>query len=164
MLRTHSGFLPKVPSLANIEKKIEFAPYGIAEDGTELPERSLCVCRVLGQYLQVTKDFRKSSQLFVTFGPKNKGQKASKATLARWVKDAIQLAYEAVGETPPEGIKAHSTRHASASWADLKGVSVLDICQQANWTTPHTFLKHYKLDLSNSVSALHANTILDSHK
>jgi hypothetical protein len=164
MLRTHSGFLPKVPSLANIEKKIEFAHYGFDEEGTELPERSLCVCRALQQYLQVTEGFRKSTQLFVTYGGKNKGQKASKATLARWVKEAIQKGYEALDETPPGGIKAHSTRHASASWADLKGVSVLDICQQANWTTLHTFLKHYKLDLSNSVSARHAHTILNAHE
>jgi hypothetical protein len=163
MLRTHSGFLPKVPSLANIEKKIEFAPYGIDEDGLDLPERSLCVCRVLQQYLQATAEFRQSTQLFVTYGGKNRGHKASKATLARWVKEAIQKGYEAAGETPPGGIKAHSTRHASASWADLKGVSVLDICQQANWSTPHTFLKHYKLDLSNSVSARHAHTILNAH-
>jgi hypothetical protein len=163
MLRTHSAFLPKVPSLANIEKKIEFAHYGLNEDGSELPERCLCVCRALQQYLQATAGFRKTTQLFVTYGNKNKGQKASKATLARWVKEAIQKGYEAVGKNPPGGIKAHSTRHASASWADLKGVSVLDICQQANWTTPHTFLKHYKLDLSNSVSARHAQTILDAH-
>jgi hypothetical protein len=100
MLRTHSGFLPKVPSLANIEKKIEFAHY----EGAELPERFLCVGRALQQYLQVTAGFRKSTQLFVTYGGKNKGQKASKATLARWVKEAIQEGYEAVGETPPGGI------------------------------------------------------------
>jgi hypothetical protein len=49
--------LPKVPSLANIEKKIEFAPYGFAEDGSVLPERALCVCKTLEKYLQVTKDF-----------------------------------------------------------------------------------------------------------
>jgi integrase len=163
MLRTRADFLPKVPSLANIEKKIEFAPYGLAEDGSDLPERSLCVCRALECYLEATKDIRQSTQLFVLYGSNKKGQKASKATLARWVKDAIQAAYNALDQDPPQGVKAHSTRHASASWADLRGVSVLDICQQANWTTPHTFLKHYKLDLSNSVSARHAMTILDAH-
>jgi hypothetical protein len=163
VLRTHSGFLPKVPSLANIEKKIEFAPYGFDDEGSPLLERSLCVCRALQQYLQATAEFRKDNQLFVTYGTTNRGQKASKPTLARWVKEAVQKGYEAMGKNPPGGIKAHSTRHASASWADLKGVSVLDICQQANWTTPHTFLKHYKLDLSNSVSARHAHTILDAH-
>jgi DNA integrity scanning protein DisA with diadenylate cyclase activity len=83
--------------------------------------------------------------------------------MLHWVKDAIFASYQAQGKVPPEGVKAHSTRHASASWADLQGVLVLDICQQANWTTPYTFMKHYKLDLSNSMSAKHAQVILDVH-
>jgi hypothetical protein len=163
ILRTRSGFLPKVPSLANIEKKIEFQPYGIDEDGNILPQHTLCVTRALKQYLKVTKSFRQSNQLFVCYGGQEKGQAAAKATLARWIKDAICEAYTAVGKTPPGGIKAHSVRHASASWNQLKGTSVLDICQQMNWTTEHTFIKHYKLDLSNSVSARHATTVLDVH-
>jgi hypothetical protein len=157
VLRTHSGFLPKVPSLANIEKKIELAPYGIGDDGVELPEHALCVCRALKRYLQVTKSYRKSSQLFVTFGGKSRGKAASKATIAGWVKNAIAEGYKTIGEVPPQGIKAHSTRHASASWNDLRGTSVLDICQQMSWTTPHTFVKHYKLD------ARHAQAVLDVH-
>jgi hypothetical protein len=156
-------FLPKVPSLASIEKKTEFAHYGFDEEGSPLPERFLCVCRALQQYLQATAEFRKDNHLFVTYGVTNKGQKASKATLARWVKEAIHKGYEAMGKAPPGGIKVHFTRHASASWVELKGVLVLVICQQANWTTPHTFLKHYKLELSNSVSARHAHIILDAH-
>jgi hypothetical protein len=163
VLRTRSGFLPKVPSLANIEKRIELAPYGLDDDGAELPEHSLCVVRTLKRYLVVTKSFRKTNQLFVTYGGKTPGTPAAKASLARWVKEAICEGYVAINKVPPQGIKAHSTRHASASWNHLQGTSVLDICQQMNWATPHTFMKHYKLDLSNSVSARHAQVVLDQH-
>jgi integrase len=164
VLKTRDGFMPKVPTLANITKAVELAPYGIAADGSDLPERGLCVCRALTQYLIRTRPFRKSTQLFVSYGPKNKGQAASKDTIARWLKNAIRCAYETLDlDLPGAGLKAHSTRHASSSWAELMGVSVLDICQMMSWSTPHTFISHYKLDLMNSISSNYARAVLDVH-
>ena len=163
VLKTHSSFVPKVPTIANIEKAVEFAPYGLADDGSELPERALCVCRALQFYIKATEGIRKTNQLFVTFGAGAKGRAASKPTLARWLKKTIQAAYELQNKPIPQGVKAHSTRHMSTSWADLKAISVLDICQQASWSTTHTFLTHYKLDLSGSVSSRHARAVLSAH-
>jgi integrase len=162
VLRTNSSFLPKVPTQINIEKAIEFTPYGIDEDGSVTPENTLCVCRALQEYLKATKDIRKTSQLFVTFKKGDQGRAASKITMAGWLKYSIKEAYEAVGKPAPAGVKAHQTRHQSTSWADLKALSILDICQQASWASPNTFVKHYRLNLTG-VSTRHASAVLDAH-
>ena len=80
-----------------------------------------------------------------------------------WLKKAVELAYQARDLPLPMGVKAHSTRATSVSWAELNVSSVLDICRQASWSTPHTFMKHYKLDLSQSVSARHAVAVLQAN-
>ena len=163
VLSSHSSFLPKVPSVANIESSLEFAPYGLDEQGQETPLSALCVCRALKIYLDVTKDIRQTNQLFVTYKKGASGKPASKLTIARWLKKAIELGYQQKDLPLPMGVKAHSTRAMSASWAELNVSSVLDICRQASWSTPHTFMKHYKLDLSQSVSARHAVAVLQAH-
>ena len=163
VLKTHSSFRPKIPSIANIEKAIEFTPYGIDEDGKELSERTLCVARALEFYIAATRDIRQTNQLFVTYKAGDQGRAASKITMAGWLKKAIQDCYELQNLPIPQGIKAHSTRHTSTSWADLKAIAVLDICQQASWATPNTFIKHYKLNLAQSVSSRHARAVLDAH-
>ena len=43
VLRPHSSFVSKVPSLSNIEKVVGFTPYGIKEDGSKSPEHAFCV-------------------------------------------------------------------------------------------------------------------------
>ncbi|CAJ0949322.1 unnamed protein product [Ranitomeya imitator] len=67
---------------------------------------------------------------------KKKGKKASKATLARWIKSTITAAYFSAGRTPPESLKAHSLRAISASWAEKAGVSMDQICKAATWSRP----------------------------
>ena len=163
VLRTHSSFLPKVPSVENIERTLEFALYGLDDNGNETELAALCICRALKAYLAATKDIRTCSQLFVTYKRGAAGRPASKVTIARWLKKAIELAYEYKGLQLPMGVKAHSTRAISASWAEINVSNVLDICLQASWATPHTFIKHYKLDLSNSVSTRHAAAVLQAH-
>ncbi|CAN2388502.1 hypothetical protein PRIEUP_LOCUS16448 [Pristimantis euphronides] len=74
---------------------------------------------------------------------------ASKATIARWMKSAIQRTYQSQNLVPPSGIKAHSTRAVSTSWAEKAEASVDQICKAATWRNIHTFYKHYRLDLNN---------------
>ncbi|CAJ0948036.1 unnamed protein product [Ranitomeya imitator] len=57
-----------------------------------------------------------------------KGKKASKATLARWITDAISLSYSSSGMSVPVEVKAHSTRAVAASWAEKAGASIDQIC------------------------------------
>ena len=84
-------------------------------------------------------------------------------SLASWLKTAIAKSYESQGKPLEKGIrslKAHSVRGQSVSWADLHAVDILDICMQASWSSPHTFVKHYRLQLPYSVSANHAVAVL----
>ena len=150
VLHPHSSFVPKVPTLSNIEKVVEFTTYGINEDGSESPEHALCVCRSLRAYMNVTKAHSRSDQLFVTYKRGDEGRAASKQSLASWLKTAITKSYVSQGKPLEKGIrslKAHSVRGQSVSWADLHAVDVLDICMQASWSSPHTSVKHYRLSL-----------------
>ncbi len=61
---------------------------------------------------------------------------------------AISLAYSSKGLTPPSCLCAHSTRGMSTSWALFKGVTLQDICEAPGWSSPHTFAKLYKLDVT----------------
>ncbi|CAJ0929619.1 unnamed protein product [Ranitomeya imitator] len=55
-------------------------------------------------------------------GPR-KGFRASKGTLARWIKEAIVLAYSSSGNEIPDGIRAHSTRAVATSWAERDSIA-----------------------------------------
>ncbi|XP_071991361.1 uncharacterized protein [Engystomops pustulosus] len=78
---------------------------------------------------------------------KNKGRKASKATIARWLRLAIASCYDLQKSPIPAGIRAHSTRAMSTSWAERRGASLDQICRAATWSSSTTFSKHYRLDL-----------------
>ena len=87
----------------------------------------------------------------VCFGAGAKhGGPLSKTRLARWIVEAIRAAYASAGQLPPEDIRAHSTRGVAASWALFQGVSVEDMCAAASWSSHHTFVKYYSLDVSGS--------------
>ncbi|XP_072002638.1 uncharacterized protein [Engystomops pustulosus] len=81
---------------------------------------------------------------------KNKGKKASKTSIARWLKLAISTCYTLQGKEVPTNLRAHSTRAMSASWAERRGASLEQICKAATWASPSTFIKHYRLDLPGS--------------
>ena len=55
------------------------------------------------------------------------------------------LSYKSLSLDPPEKLHAHSV---SSSWALLKGVSVEEICKAASWSSRHTFIKFYMLDVA----------------
>ncbi|XP_072009229.1 uncharacterized protein [Engystomops pustulosus] len=78
---------------------------------------------------------------------KSKGRKASKATIARWLRLAIASCYDLQKSPIPAGIRAHSTRAMSTSWAERRGASLDQICRAATWSSSTTFSKHYRLDL-----------------
>ena len=107
--------------------------------------------RSLRAYVDRTRSFRTSDQLWVCFGAgTRRGGPLSKQRLAHWIVDAIGVAYASSGKVPPEGVKAHSTRGVSTSWALFKGVSVEDMCSAASWSSHHTFVKYYSLDVAGS--------------
>ncbi len=63
------------------------------------------------------------------------------------MRDAISLAYEERGLPSPLSIRAHPTRSVASSQALFRGVLLEDICVAAGWSSPHTFIRFYNLDL-----------------
>ncbi|XP_068133643.1 uncharacterized protein [Hyperolius riggenbachi] len=149
-LKLDAAFLPKVCSRFHRSQEI-YLPSFCNEPSNDKERRLHCldVRRCVIKYLEVTKPWRKSQALFVLFSGINRGGQASKATIARWIRQAIVLAYQSQGKEIPSIVRAHSTRSISASWAEKAGVSIDQICRAATWSNRNTFVKHYKLDLDS---------------
>ncbi len=110
----------------------------------------LCPVRALKLYLDRSKVWRKSSQLLVCFGAGRRGLATSKQRISHWVRDAISLAYKARNLPSPFSLRAHSTRGVASSQALFRGVPLEDICVAAGWSSPHTFVKFYNLDVDRA--------------
>ena len=107
---------------------------------------TLDVKRALAFYVARTKDFRLSPRLFLCYCGQKKGLPISFSSISRWLVSAISLAYELQHKSPPEDLRAHSTRAVASSMALLKGVDLPDICRTATWSRVSTFISHYRLD------------------
>ncbi|XP_071978779.1 uncharacterized protein [Engystomops pustulosus] len=151
ILTLDPGFVPKVVSKFHRDQEITLPSF--CEDPSSNEEASwhlLDVRRVVLAYLQATEPWRRDHNLFIQFQGKNKGKKASKTSIARWLKLAISTCYTLQGKEVPTNLRAHSTRAMSASWAERRGASLEQICKAATWASPSTFIKHYRLDLPGS--------------
>ncbi len=84
-----------------------------------------------------SKVWRKSPQLLICFGAGRRGL----ATFA---------GYEARNLPSPLSLRAHSTRGVASSQALFRGVPLEDICVAAGWSSPHTFVKFYNLDVDTA--------------
>lgn len=154
VLRPDPSFIPKVNSLFHRAQELvlpSFCPR--PEHPREKAWHSLDVRRALRFYTERSRSFRKTEALFVNFGGGRQGQKASAGTLARWLRSCIEMAYQAKGEEPPEGITAHSLRSAATSAAFDGCSSMAEICRAATWSSVHTFARHYRVDVSASADA-----------
>ncbi len=59
-------------------------------------------------------------------------------------------AYEVRSLLSPLDIRAHSTRGVASSTALFRGVPLEDIFLVAAWSSPHTFVKFYNLDVNTA--------------
>lgn len=155
MLKPNAAFVPK--NLQVVHTPVELVafhppPFASAED--ERLNR-LCPVRALRSYCQRTAAGRKTSQLFVSYGPGSNRKAVTRSTISRWIVEAIKLAYSVKCVQVPEGLRAHSTRGVSASWALSRGASVQEVCMAANWSSSSTFATFYSLDVAAS-SVAHA--------
>ncbi len=98
----------------------------------------LCPVRALKLYVD---------HLLVCFGVGRRGLATSKQSISHWVRDTILLAYEARNLPSPLSLRAHSTRGVASSQALFRGVPLEDICVAAGWSSPHTFVRFYNLDI-----------------
>ncbi len=142
-LRPRPGYVPKVPTTPFRDQVVNLQALPLEEADPALA--SLCPVRALRQYVDRTRSFRTSEQLFVCYGGQQKGNAVSKQRMAHWIVDAITLAYEAQGVPCPLRLRAHSTRGVASSWALAHGASLADICRAAGWATPNTFARFYSL-------------------
>ncbi|KAL0152682.1 hypothetical protein M9458_052405 [Cirrhinus mrigala] len=142
-LRPRPGYVPKVPTTPFRDQvlNLQALPLEEADPASVL----LCPVRVLRIYVDHTRHFRRTEQLFVCFGGQQKGNAVSKQRLAYWVVDAISLSYQNQGEPCPLGVRAHSTQSVASSYALAHGTSLADICRAAGWATPNTFARFYNL-------------------
>ncbi|XDV42695.1 hypothetical protein PO909_011313 [Leuciscus waleckii] len=111
---------------------------------SEADSNLLCPVRALRNYVTRSAVFRRSEQLFVSFGGRTKGLAASKHSLSRWIVDAIAAAYASKNLQCPLGIQAHSTRGMASSWAWSSGISIHDICTAAEEARGKEARKRYR--------------------
>ncbi len=100
----------------------------------------LCPVQPLDAYVHRATPWHKNEQLFVCFGPPNKGSPASKQRIRKWVVGAISLAYELAGQPSPMAVRSHSTRSMAASKALILRVALQEVCDAAGWSWPHIFI------------------------
>ncbi|XP_061474004.1 store-operated calcium entry regulator STIMATE isoform X1 [Rhineura floridana] len=161
VLKTDPSFRPKVDSVFHCNQDIvlpSFCPN--PTHPLEKAWHSLDVRRALKTYLSRTQDIRRTESLFVSFHPRSVGHKVSNPTLSRWLRACITLAYESLKLSVPASITAHSTRSAATSAAFATNAPVADICRAAVWSTPHSFIRHYKIDRYASADASFGRRVL----
>ncbi len=151
-LRPRPGYIPKVLSTSFRSQVVTLhsfhpPPFASSED-----ERLhlLCPVRALKLIVDRSKVWRKSPQLLICFGAGRRGLATSKQRISHWVRDAISLAYEARNLPSPLSLRVHSTRGIASSQALFRGVPLEDICVAAGWSSPHTFVKFYNLDVDTA--------------
>ncbi len=156
ILRPRPGYVPKVPTTPFRDQVVNLQALPLEEADPALA--LLCPVRALRAYVDRTRCFRTSDQLFVCYGGRLKGKALSKQRLSHWIVDAIALAYQQQGRPCPLGVTAHSTRSVASSWALAHGASLADICRAAGWATPNTFARFYNLRVEPVSSHVLAST------
>ncbi len=109
-LHPRPGYVPKVP--ANVARSIMLQAFCPPPFQNADQERYNLLCPVwtLDAYVHRAARWCKNEQLFVCFGPPNKGPSASKQRMSKWVVEAISLAYESAGQPSPMAVRSHSTK------------------------------------------------------
>ncbi len=143
VLRPQPGYVTKVPTTPFRVQVVNLQALPSEEADPALA--LLCPIRASRIYVDRTRSFRSSEQLFVCHGGQQKGKAVSKQRLAYWIVEAVALAYQSQGDPCPLGVRAHSTRSVASSHALAHGASLADICRAAGWATPNTFARFYSL-------------------
>ena len=115
LLKFSPYFRPKVPTFQNINQVISLQVLFSASSSDTPARHPLDILRCLQVYVDRSREFRIDENLLILFAGKSKGRKASKATISRWIKEAIREAFVSQSLDPPEFVKAHSTRAVSTS-------------------------------------------------
>ncbi|XP_071967071.1 uncharacterized protein [Engystomops pustulosus] len=163
ILTLDPNFVPKVCTAFHRNQEVVLPSFcQNPRAAKEISWHSLDVRRIVLRYIEVSKSWRKDSNILLQFQGKNKGKKASKTSLSRWIKTVIKEAYESLNMAAPDTIKAHSTRAMATSWAERRGATIEQICKAATWSSSLTFAKHYRLDIPNNMDLSFGRKILQA--
>ncbi len=99
VLKPRHGYVPKVLSTPFRAQVITLSALPPSEEDRELS--LLCPVRALRICFECSAPFRRSEQLFVSFGNRPKGHPVTKQRLSRWIVDAVTLACNAPLEYEP---------------------------------------------------------------
>lgn len=120
----------------------------------------ICPANTLISYINRSKEFRKSEQLFI--GIRKPHNCVTSQTISRWIKATLKDSGIDVSV-----FTAHSTRHAATSKAYRQGVNIDLIFKTAGWTgNSTTFARYYNRPITqcnDDYTAL-ARTIICSSK
>ena len=108
-----------------------------------VPDKRLCVVHYIKNYLQRTKDIRKTTKFFISYAKPHKA--ISKDTLRRYVKTIMAMA------GLEESYKPHSTRAAATSKAQKAEIPLHEILNKAGWSNAKTFAKYYNKTITTDV-------------
>ncbi|XP_043395022.1 uncharacterized protein LOC122464389 [Chelonia mydas] len=146
-LRPHPAFLPKVVSAYHMGQDI-FLPVLCPKSHAPSEEHclhTLDVWRALALYLERTRPFRRSSQLFVSSAQRARDQPISTQRLSSRITSCIGSCCELTGVPPPPIVRANSTWVQASSAAFMAHVPIQDICRAATWSSVHTLTSHYAI-------------------
>ncbi len=124
-LKPRPGYVPKVPTTSFCDQVVNLQALPSEEADPALA--LLCPVRALRIYVDRTRSFRNSEQLFACHRGQQKGKAVSKQRLAHWIVEAVALAYQSQGKPCPLGVRAYSTQSVASSHALMHGASLADI-------------------------------------
>ncbi|XP_047028734.1 uncharacterized protein LOC124636613 [Helicoverpa zea] len=129
----------KIPDLIKTSRPGAAQPELILPFFRERPE--ICPVSALGCFLELTKDLRKTKNLFISINKPHKS--VTSQTLSRWIKSILGTC--GIDVTT---FSAHSTRHASTSKAYKTGVNLDLIRKTAGWSNYSTFARFYNRNVN----------------
>ncbi|XP_070559449.1 uncharacterized protein [Ptychodera flava] len=117
------------------------------------PDKLLCVCDTLKEYLSRTENFRDNeTKLFISYVKPHKA--VSKASISRWIREVMTRS-----GIDTDKFKAHSVRAVATSRAKQSFVPVEHILATAGWSSLCTFAKFYDKPTATD-SDLFAHSVL----
>lgn len=133
--RSQKGVEIKIKDLIKTSRAGANQPYAFFPFFQEKP--ALCIATTILHYLEITSPYRGNfKRLFLSL--KKPYKEVGTQTISRWIKEMLR-------ESGVEEIfSAHSTRHASTSMANKRGLSINIIKNSADWSEGSTvFSKFY---------------------
>ena len=147
------NILMKEPVEIKITKILKTSRVGSKQPLLVLPsftDESLCVVKCLQQYLLVTREFRVTGQLFISY--KQPHKPVTTQTISRWLCNLLKLC-----KIDTNVFKSHSFRHSSVSKAAKIGVSTDMIFAAAHWSAgSKMFAKFYNRPIVSRCDFAHS--------